>query len=36
MNGGVMVKVFAVQPQDNGFEPHTGHDHDSSYDNSTG
>ena len=35
-SGGVMVKVSASQPRDPGFEPHTGHDHDSSYDTSTG
>ena len=33
---GLMDKVSALKPQDHGFEPHTGHDHDSSYDNSTG
>ena len=33
---GLMEKVFASQPWDRGFEPHTGHDHDSSYDISTG
>ena len=31
-----MDKVSASQPRDRGFEPHTGHDHDSSYDTSTG
>ena len=30
------VKMSASQPRDHGFEPHRGHDHDSSYDNSTG
>ena len=27
---GLMDKVSASQPRDRGFEPHTGHDHDSS------
>ena len=31
-----MDKVSASQSQDSGFEPHMGHDHDSSYDTSTG
>ena len=31
-----MDKVSALQPQDRGFKPHTGHDNDSSYDTSTG
>ena len=31
-----MDKVSASEPQDRGFEPHTGNDHDSSYDTSTG
>ena len=31
-----MDKVFNLQPQDRGFEPYTGHDHDSSYDIRTG
>ena len=31
-----MDKVSASQPRDRGFEPHTGDDHDSSYDTSTG
>ena len=31
-----MDKVSASQPGDSGFKPHTGHDHDSSYDTSTG
>ena len=31
-----MDKVSASQPQDCGFKPHSGHDHDSSYDASTG
>ena len=35
-SGGLMDKVSASQPQNHGFEPHTGHDHDSSYDTSTG
>ena len=35
-SGGLMGKVSASQPQDHGFEPHTGHDHDFSYDTSTG
>ena len=30
-----MDKMFASQPQYHGFEPHKGHDHDSSYDTST-
>ena len=34
--GGLMDKVSALQPRDRGFEPHTGHNHDSSYDISTG
>ena len=33
---GLMDKVSASQPRDRGFEPHTGHDHDSSYNTSTG
>ena len=33
---GLMDKVSASQPRDRGFEPHTGHDHDFSYDTSTG
>ena len=33
---GLMDKVSASQPQDREFEPHTGHDHDSSYGTSTG
>ena len=33
---GLMDKVSASQLQDHGFEPHKGHDHDSSYDTSTG
>ena len=33
---GLMDKVSTSQPRDRGFEPHTGHDHDSSYDTSTG
>ena len=35
-SGGLMDNVSASQPQDLGFEPHMGHDHDSSYDTSTG
>ena len=35
-SGGLMDKVSASQPRDPGFEPQTGHDHDSSYDASTG
>ena len=35
-SGGLMDKVSATQPRDRGFEPHTGHDHDSSFDTSTG
>ena len=31
-----MDKVFASQHRDRGFEPHTVHDQDSSYDTSTG
>ena len=31
-----MDKVSASQPRDHGFEPHSGHDHDTSYDTSTG
>ena len=31
-----MDKVSVSQPQDCGFEPHIGHDHDSSYKTSTG
>ena len=31
-----MYQVFASQPQDCGFEPHMGHDHDSLNDTSTG
>ena len=31
-----MDKVSASQPQDHWFESHTGHDHNSSYDTSTG
>ena len=30
-SGGPMVKVSALQPQDCGFEPHTGQIHDSPY-----
>ena len=33
-SGGLMTKVSASQPRDCGFEPYTGHDHDSSYDTS--
>ena len=33
---GLMDKMSASQHWDCGFEPHTGHDHDSSYDTSTG
>ena len=28
--------MSALQPRDRGFEPHKGHDHDSSYDTRTG
>ena len=35
-SGGLMDKVSASQPRDRGFETHTGHDHDSSYDTITG
>ena len=31
-----MDKVSASQPRDRGFEPHTGHDHDTSYDTLVG
>ena len=31
-----MDKVSASQPHGRGFDRHTGHDHDSSYDTSTG
>ena len=31
-----MDKVSASQPRDRGFEPHMGHDQDSSYDTSIG
>ena len=34
-SGGLMIKVSALQTWDRGFEPHTGHNHDSSYDTST-
>ena len=33
---GLMDKVSVSQPRDLGFEPHTGHDYDTSYDTSTG
>ena len=33
---GLIDKVSASQPRDRGFEPYTGHDHDSSYDTSAG
>ena len=33
---GLMDKVSASQPRDRWFEPHMGHDHDSSFDTSTG
>ena len=35
-NGGLMAMVSALRPWDHMFEPHAGHDHDSSYDTSTG
>ena len=35
-SSGLMVKVSASQPRDGEFKPHTGYDHDSSYDTSTG
>ena len=35
-SNGLVDKVSASQPRDHGFEPHAGHDHDSSYDTSTG
>ena len=35
-SGGLMDKVSASQPRDRGFETHTDHDHDSSYDSNTG
>ena len=31
-----MNKMSASQPRNRGFEPHTGHDHDSIYDTSIG
>ena len=31
-----MDKVSVSQPRDRGFEPHTGNDHDPSYDTGTG
>ena len=31
-----MDKVSALQPRNRGFKPHKGHDHDFSYDTSTG
>ena len=34
--GGLIVKVSSSQPLDRGFEPHTGHTHESWYDTSTG
>ena len=34
-SGGLMDKVSASQPWDRGFEPHTGHGHDYSYDTNT-
>ena len=36
LKGSDDLKVSASQPRDRGFEHHTGHDHDSSYDTSTG
>ena len=33
---GFMDKVSAAQPLSCGFDPHMGHNHDSSYDTSTG
>ena len=33
---GLIDNVSASQPWDRGFEPHTGDDHESSYDTSTG
>ena len=35
-SGGLMDKVFISQPWDRGFEPQMRHDHDSSYNTSTG
>ena len=35
-SGGLMDKVSASQSQDHGFDPHMGHDHNSSYDTSSG
>ena len=35
-NSGLMDKVSVSQPWDRWFEPHMGHDHDTSYDTSTG
>ena len=32
----LLDKVSASQPRGRGFDPHMGHDHDSSYDTSTG
>ena len=31
VGGGLMDKVSASQPRKHGFQPHTGHNHDSSY-----
>ena len=36
MRCGLIDKVSASQPMDRGFELHMGHEHDSSYDISTG
>ena len=33
---GCVVKLSATQPKGRGFEPYIGHDHDSSYNSSTG
>ena len=35
-SGDLMVKMAISHPRDRRFEPHTGHDRDSSYDTSTG
>ena len=35
-SSGLMDKVSTSQPRDRGFKPQTGHDHDTSYDTSTG
>ena len=35
-SGGLMNKVYTSQPRNRGFESHTGHGYESSYDTSTG